>query len=360
MKDKNTAAAQTYLREKCGAYRGHPEWRALEQAFLAGAESACANQCLHQIQELPTKTEALAHYSQQAILAMGEAAHTAVAVPDGWKLVPCEPQDMQQAAGAQAIRFDTTLINKMWTANKVYREMVASAPECAALAATPAAAASMVNAETVIAAPVELLERVIDSLSSFAGNKPHTEADMTAWEQLNNLLSAAAAPVVLPEPDAQAQRAEGINQVVKMLQKRADAYADEHLSTDPDTGATEGSEAHIEYWNWLLELVDDVRALLAVVSAPAAPEEQPLTDDDAADLILETAREFWGVIAPCGEGVLFRKEADARWTQTGEGAGSDGFGVPTIGESFRECYEDKELELVRVHIAAAKEGAQQQ
>ena len=73
MKDKNTAAAQTYLREKCGAYRGHPEWRALEQAFLAGAESACANQCLHQIQEPPTKTEALAHYSQQAILAMSEA-----------------------------------------------------------------------------------------------------------------------------------------------------------------------------------------------------------------------------------------------------------------------------------------------
>ena len=29
--------------------------------------------CLHQIQEPPTKTEALAHYSQQAILAMSEA-----------------------------------------------------------------------------------------------------------------------------------------------------------------------------------------------------------------------------------------------------------------------------------------------
>ena len=33
---------------------------------------------------------------------------------------------------------------------------------------------------------------------------------------------------------------------------------------------------------------NSVRALLAGVSAPAAPEEQPLTDDDAADLILET------------------------------------------------------------------------
>ena len=55
---------------------------------------------------------------------------------------------------------------------------------------TPAAA-PQANAYAVIAAPVELLERVIDSLSSFAGNKPHTEVDMTVWEQLNDLLSAA-------------------------------------------------------------------------------------------------------------------------------------------------------------------------
>ena len=37
--------------------------------------------CLLQIQEPPTKTETLAHYSQQAILAMDEAAPAAVAVP---------------------------------------------------------------------------------------------------------------------------------------------------------------------------------------------------------------------------------------------------------------------------------------
>ncbi|MGN1057219.1 MAG: hypothetical protein ACI4QS_10960 [Comamonas sp.] len=66
---------------------------------------------LHQIQE-PSQLEA----AQQG-------------VPEGWALVPVEPQDAQQAAGATAIRFDTTLINKMWTANKVYREMVAAAPQ---------------------------------------------------------------------------------------------------------------------------------------------------------------------------------------------------------------------------------------
>jgi hypothetical protein len=80
----------------------------------------------------------IAAWNTRAPQAVAAQAPTAVAVPDGWKLVPMEPQDMQQAAGVHAIRFDTTLINKMWTANKVYREMVASAPECAALAATPA------------------------------------------------------------------------------------------------------------------------------------------------------------------------------------------------------------------------------
>lgn len=81
----------------------------------------------------------------------------------------------------------------------------------------------------------------------------------------------------------------------------------------------------------------------ALVAAPQ-PNTPAASEQDA--------RKFWAVIAPCGEGVFFRNEADARWTLTGHGSGSDGFGVPTIGEAFRESYEDYELELVRVHIAA--------
>ena len=34
--DKGNADAEEYLRNKYGAYRGHPEWRALEAAFNAG------------------------------------------------------------------------------------------------------------------------------------------------------------------------------------------------------------------------------------------------------------------------------------------------------------------------------------
>lgn len=48
----------------------------------------------------------------------------------------------------------------------------------------------------------------------------------------------------------------------------------------------------------------------------------------------------WAVFAPCGEGVIFPNKADAQWTLTGRGE-SDGLGDPTIGEAFRECYDEK-------------------
>jgi len=45
-----------------------------------------------------------------------------------YKLVPIEPDANMQTAATLAIRFDTTLINKMWTANAVYRAAINSAP----------------------------------------------------------------------------------------------------------------------------------------------------------------------------------------------------------------------------------------
>lgn len=104
---------------------------------------------------------------------------------------------------------------------------------------------------------------------------------------------------------------------------------------------------------WLNELLDlcgpedhELRERVMKSAAPAAP---------AVDA--PTEREFWAVIAPCGHGVIFEHEKDAQWTLTGEGTGADGFGVPTIGDSFRDCYGDDEIELVRIRVAAqAKEG----
>lgn len=52
---------------------------------------------------------------------------TAQPVTDGCK-VPNEPTPEMQTAGATAIRFDTTPVNKLFTANAVYRAMLAAAP----------------------------------------------------------------------------------------------------------------------------------------------------------------------------------------------------------------------------------------
>ncbi|AFU45685.1 hypothetical protein C380_09925 [Acidovorax sp. KKS102] len=65
--------------------------------------------------------------------------------------------------------------------------------------------------------------------------------------------------------------------------------------------------------------------------------------------------QAWAVVAPCGDGVLFSSLLDARWTLTGEGAGADGVGHPTIGEAFRECYAPA-LTLHRVQMTAQKGG----
>ncbi|WOI47006.1 hypothetical protein [Acidovorax sp. BLS4] len=69
------------------------------------------------------------------------------------------------------------------------------------------------------------------------------------------------------------------------------------------------------------------------------------------------ARQYWAVFAPCGQGVIFTNAADARWTHTGIGTGSDGFGVPRIGFDFREAYGTDPLTLERVQIVPADSAA---
>ena len=60
--------------------------------------------------------------------------------------------------------------------------------------------------------------------------------------------------------------------------------------------------------------------------------------------------QLFAVLAPCGQGVVFGNEVDARWTATGRGVGSDGFGVPTIGDDFRRTYKGEKLRLVTVQV----------
>ena len=58
-----------------------------------------------------------------------QPADQSAAVAEGFVLVPIEPDDAMQGAGASAVRIATTVINKMFTANRVYRDMIAAAPK---------------------------------------------------------------------------------------------------------------------------------------------------------------------------------------------------------------------------------------
>ncbi|MDN2700181.1 hypothetical protein O0882_28110 [Janthinobacterium sp. SUN073] len=83
----------------------------------------------------------------RAALAVAAAPVQPVAAPVGWKLVPAEPNDVMQAAGAQAVRIDTTVINKIWTGNAVFRAMIAAAPTAPTAQGNATQAATDVLAE---------------------------------------------------------------------------------------------------------------------------------------------------------------------------------------------------------------------
>ena len=66
---------------------------------------------------------------------------------------------------------------------------------------------------------------------------------------------------------------EGVEDVAAMLQKKADDYADEYGYDDMGElsfGSGAGGEIKADYYNELIELIEEVRAMLA-----AAPEAKP-------------------------------------------------------------------------------------
>ncbi|HHU4726445.1 TPA: hypothetical protein ACUE4H_003447 [Klebsiella quasipneumoniae] len=50
-------------------------------------------------------------------------------IPDGYVMVPINPTGEMQTAGGIAVKCETTALNKLWTANKVYQAMLAAAPQ---------------------------------------------------------------------------------------------------------------------------------------------------------------------------------------------------------------------------------------
>ena len=165
--NKEREAAEQWLRDRYGAYRGHFAWRELEEAFLAGRASLAASAGTAITPEsgnpaaareavitsesgtASAGSEPVAHLWQH-----GETGRTRVVLPEmivdadaswrlvgplflgshpsppegaGWKWVPVEPTKAMLLAGSADLRLGDC-IGTLTRAAECYRSMIAAAP----------------------------------------------------------------------------------------------------------------------------------------------------------------------------------------------------------------------------------------
>ena len=53
----------------------------------------------------------------------------------------------------------------------------------------------------------------------------------------------------------------GRNELTAHIRDKADTFRREHLSIDPDTGAVTGRQEHLDYWNDLIELAEELEGM---------------------------------------------------------------------------------------------------
>ena len=53
----------------------------------------------------------------------------------------------------------------------------------------------------------------------------------------------------------------GRKELISRICDKAATFSREHLSSDPDTGAAEGRQEHLDYWNDLIELAEELEEL---------------------------------------------------------------------------------------------------
>lgn len=117
-------------------------------------------------------------------------------------------------------------------------------------------------------------DAIIDDLQSQFDSEGITEHDSgDALIRLSDAIAAVEDNFVQSAPSVPDTYAAGINAVAAMLQSKAAEYAKEHGHDDMgglSFGSGMGGEIKMDYYTNLVELVDDVRAMLA-----DAPEAKP-------------------------------------------------------------------------------------
>ncbi|HDX8334826.1 TPA: hypothetical protein ROU65_001623 [Raoultella ornithinolytica] len=89
--------------------------RSNENVQVVQGESRCSTKSAPALDSLPKNTESRCGNSP--------------VIPDGYLMVPINPTGEMQTAGGIAVKCETTALNKLWTANKVYQAMLEAAPQ---------------------------------------------------------------------------------------------------------------------------------------------------------------------------------------------------------------------------------------
>jgi hypothetical protein len=102
----------------------------------------------------------------------------------------------------------------------------------------------------------------------------HANDDLTDWGfEPTHWMPLPDLPGAQPAPSVPEGWKEGVEDVAAMLQKKADDYADGYGYDDMgglSFGGGMGGEIKMDYYNNLIELIEEVRAMLA-----ATPEAKP-------------------------------------------------------------------------------------
>ncbi|TYK74322.1 hypothetical protein FSY45_19350 [Comamonas sp. Z1] len=372
--------------------------------LAALVQKARAPQCLHQIQEPSSAEQAAWHAGLDE--GRSQAAPAAVAVPDGreefeeWATL--EGYEGFERAMRGTGHYHSIQLEQLWQSWTNSRAALAapSAKWDFPTLTTAAAPVALPEADALISEVMGLVdewgmeshlrgEAEIDAHHSEATQeeidcaKDRASKERAAWKAIESKLRALLATttrLVLDYPwrDRLLDGRELVRDQQGFAEHPELPLLDEgmkpraffaalgvemkHTMADDDLSMDE-YDAMNDAENWSAWIprppIGEAWNLVAIFDTEDGPAAWWARAQEATPPAAQDAREFWGVIAPCGEGVFFKNEADARWTQTGHGSGSDGFGVPTIGEAFRESYEDDALDLVRIRITSQAAEEQQ-
>ena len=89
---------------------------------------------------------------------------------------------------------------------------------------------------------------------------PFTKAVLAQAQMLDLDVAGSNAPdIVRALQDESYDR--GRKELISRIYDKADTFSREHLTIDPDTGAVTGRQEHLDYWNDLIELAEELEGM---------------------------------------------------------------------------------------------------